>query len=98
MYARVTTTQGNPDMVDEALEIVRNSILPAARSQKGFKGYLLLGDRATGKSFGITIWETETDRDATSQDSEYLRENLAKLAPLFSAQPIIEDFEVLIQE
>ena len=104
MYARVVTNPGNPDAVnkaDEFLDIVRNSVLPAAKSQTGFKGYLLLGDRTTGKTIGITLWETEADRDATGPDSEYYRKNMGQLASVSTAAApaaIVENREVLVRE
>ncbi len=49
MYARVTTTQFSPYRLDEAISIDRDHTLPAAQQQDGFKGYLMLVDRSTGR-------------------------------------------------
>jgi hypothetical protein len=53
MYARVTTFQIEPVKLDEALEVSRNSILPAKKQQQGFQGILSLVDRQMGKA---TLW------------------------------------------
>jgi quinol monooxygenase YgiN len=97
MYARVTTVQIAPGNVDEATNITREAVIPAAQQAKGFKGYWALGDRATGKSVVITLWETEADRDASGPGSAYYQEVMAKIAPLFTAPPIVENLEVIIQ-
>ncbi len=97
MYARVTTFEINPDQTDEATNILRDSVVPAAEQQKGFAGYLLLADRGTGKGISITLWETEADREASGPGSNYYSEALAKVTPLFTAEPVVEDLEVLVQ-
>ena len=98
MYARVTFSQVLPGKFDETLDVLRNSVVPAARQQKGFKGYLLFTDRAACKGINITLWETEADRKASDQASEYYREAIAKIAAFFTAAPVVENYEVDIYE
>jgi quinol monooxygenase YgiN len=98
MYARVTFSKASPDQTDQALKIVRESIVPVARQQKGFKGYLLLTDQATGKSINITLWETGADRNTSDQSSEYYREAIGRLAAFFTAPPVVENYDVSIYE
>jgi len=94
MHARVTSTQVSPDKVDEAVRLWRDSVMPAARQQKGFKSGRLLVDRKTGKAVSVGLWETEADAQATGEASAYMREQLAKFAGLFTAPPVIEHYEV----
>ena len=47
MHARVVTNQLKPGKMDEWVTIVRDSIVPAARQQKGFKGFVMLKDPNT---------------------------------------------------
>ena len=42
MFARLTTTQVQADKIDEVLKIMEESVIPAAKSQKGFSGAYLL--------------------------------------------------------
>lgn len=97
MYARVTTTQFSPYRLDESIHIAREQIAPAAQQQSGFKGYLMLVDRSTGKGITITLWEGEEDRDLTSPDSSYYRDAIGKIVPLLEDAPQVEDFELVIQ-
>ena len=96
MHARVTISMAQSGKIDEAISIVQDAIVPAAKQQKGFKGYLGLTDRNTGKNMTITLWETEADMTAC-EDSGYYREQLATVAQLLAEPPTIEHFEVTIQ-
>jgi heme-degrading monooxygenase HmoA len=64
MYARVSIGQFPPAKVDEAIGIYRDSVVPAAKQQKGFKGNDVLTDRKTGKGLTMALWETEADMTA----------------------------------
>src|SRR5437868_10482097 len=97
MYARVTTLQLHPDSADRMVALARDAILPAARQQPGFQGVFVLGERRTGKGYAITLWETEAAVQQ-SQDSEYLRQTMAQIAPLVSGAPTQDTLEVLFHE
>jgi heme-degrading monooxygenase HmoA len=96
MYARLVIVQVKPDLIDEVIRIYRDSIVPAAKSQKGCKGAFLLVDRNTGKGISEVLWETEADMLA-GEASGYLREQIAKVAPTFTAPPTTERYEVSVQ-
>lgn len=97
MYARVTTTQFSPYRLDEAIHIAREQTVPAAQQQTGFKGYLMLVDRSTGKAITITLWEEESDREVTGANSSYYRDAIGRVVPLLEAAPTVEDLEIVIQ-
>jgi heme-degrading monooxygenase HmoA len=97
MYARVTTTHMSPAKTDEAIQLWRDSVMPAAKRQKGFKSARLLVDRKTGKGLSVVMWETSADALATGESSAYLKEQLAKFASLFTAPPAVEQFEVAVE-
>ena len=96
MYARVVTAHIQPGRMDEAIDIFRDSIKPAASQQKGYKGGYFLTDPETGKAISIALWETEADMTA-GESSGYLREQVAKVAPIFTAPPTTEHFEVSVE-
>ncbi len=97
MYARVVTAQVSPDKVEEGIRLWRDSVMPAARQQKGFKSGRLLVDRKTGKITSVGLWETEADIQASGEGSAYLQEQLAKFASLFTAPPVVEHYEVAVE-
>ncbi len=97
MYARVTFTETLPEWRDKGVALYRDSVVPAAQRQQGYKGALLLNDFETGKAISITLWETEDDLEAC-EASGYYREQLAKYKDAFSAPPIREQYEVTVRE
>ena len=96
MYARVTFATAPPEKADETIKIMRDSILPAAKKQKGFKGLLNLTDRKSGKGIVIVLWNTEADMTA-GEKSGFYQAQLAKEMPLLSATPTMEHYEVTVK-
>jgi heme-degrading monooxygenase HmoA/quinol monooxygenase YgiN len=92
-HATVHIVQLPPDKLDEGITIFRDSVVPELRQFKGFKGALLLVNRQTGKSMGITVFDTEDEVKAVEHSGEYRRQ-IAKGAHLFSAPPSREVYEV----
>ena len=96
MFARLTTTQVQADKIDEVLKIMEESVIPAVKSQKGFRGLYGLTDRKTGKGVTISLWDSEEDVIANEQSGFY-QEQVAKFKDLFTAPPVREGYEVSIQ-
>jgi hypothetical protein len=59
VYARISTLEGPPELMDESLRLAREVVLPQGRLMEGFKGMIALGDRHSGRTLGITFWESE---------------------------------------
>jgi heme-degrading monooxygenase HmoA len=96
MFARTTIVQIKPGRLDEATQLFAESVIPAAKAQKGFKGMYLLTDQASGKGLSIGFWESEADAIANEQ-SGYYQEQLNKFKDLFAAMPVVEKYEVSVQ-
>jgi heme-degrading monooxygenase HmoA len=96
MYTRLVIVQVKPDKLDELVRIYSESIVPAAKAQKGCQGVYLLLDRNTGKGISEVMWDTEADMKA-GETSGYLREQIAKAAPTFTAPPTTEHYEVVVR-
>ncbi|HET7128587.1 MAG TPA: hypothetical protein VFJ93_05900 [Gaiellaceae bacterium] len=62
MYARLATFEGDPAKFDDVIALVRERTAgdppPGLENAK----FLMLVDRATGKGYGLTLFETEDDR------------------------------------
>ena len=95
MFARVTFTQVKEAMVDEAVKVTKDSVLPAAKSQKGFRSACLL-TQPKGKAIMISFWVNEEDAVA-GEKSGYYQEQLAKFKDMFTAPPTHEGYEVSLQ-
>jgi heme-degrading monooxygenase HmoA len=96
MFARLTIVQVKVDKLDETRKIFEESVIPAAKSQKGYRGGYLLTDRKTGKGISIGLWDTEKDAIA-NEKSGYYQEQLNKFKGLFTAPPVREGYEVSLK-
>jgi hypothetical protein len=59
VFARVATFQSDPGRLDDTVEMVRKEV--AGETPDGLKGakMLMLIDRETGRSMGITLFDSE---------------------------------------
>jgi len=78
VYARVSSFEGPPELMNEALRQAREEVLPEARQMEGFKGMIALGDRQSGKALGMTFWESEEAMRASEEAANRLREESAE--------------------
>jgi heme-degrading monooxygenase HmoA len=97
MFARLTVVQVSLDKLDETIKIYEENVIPAAKSQKGYRGAYLLSDRKTGKGVSITIWDNEEDAIANEQTG-YYQEQVGRFKEFFTAPPVREGYEVSIQD
>ena len=95
MFARLTIVQMKIDKIDEAIKLYEESVVPAAKSQKGYVGIYLLTDRKTGKGVSIAVWDSEEDAIANEQ-SGYYQEQVSKFKDVFTAPPVREGYEVSV--
>ena len=96
MFARFTIVQSAKDKIDEVIKLYEDSVVPAAKSQKGYRGAYLFTDRQTGKGYSISLWDTEEDAIANEQ-SGYYKEQVGKFAEYFTGPPVQEGYEVSVQ-
>ena len=96
MFARLTRVQININRMDETIKLYEESVIPAAKSQKGYRGIYLLSDRKTGKGISIAFWDSEEDAIANEQ-SGYYKEQVGKFKDFYTAPPVREGYEVSVQ-
>jgi len=93
MHARVILGKVKHDKQDEAINIYKERVAPAAKEMKGFKSMNLLTDMNTNKFISISFWESENDMKA-GESSGYLQEQLNWILPLFVGPPTIQHYTV----
>src|SRR5215212_2745416 len=96
MYARVTTIEGAPERMDDAKGHTQEQTLPQLQKMEGFKGFLALGDRNSGKVVGVAFWESEEALRATDEAVSSVRSGVAEAASGTVAS--VENYEVLVNE
>ena len=67
MYARLTTIEGAPEKMDDAARHAREQTLSQLQQMDGFRGFVALGDRQSGKLLGLAFWESEEALQATRE-------------------------------
>jgi len=95
MFARATRIEGSPDRLDAAITQFRDETLPAAQSQAGFGGGMLLADRSSGTALAVTLWETEDNMAASEQFADQQRTQVAETSGAQGA-PRVERYEVVV--
>lgn len=93
MFARVTRFEGEPDQLGAAIKLVKETIVPAAKRLQGFKGGYWLVDRASGKGFSVTLFESESALHATEDDAAQLRSRASSVTKITA----VERYEVVAE-
>ncbi len=86
MHGRIVSVQVKPEDLGKAISIYRDSVIPAAQEQKGFRSALLFSDPETGKAVSITLWDSEDDL-IKGQESGYYQEQIAKFSEILIRLP-----------
>jgi heme-degrading monooxygenase HmoA len=96
MHARVSTIEGLPERMDDATRHLQEQALPQLRQMDGFKGFVALGDRQSGKVLGVAFWESEEALRATEVEVSGVRSGAAEAAGGTVAS--VENYEVVVFE
>ncbi len=94
MHVRAATVHIQPGKTQEAIDLYKDSVIPAAKAQKGFQGAYLMTDASSGKALSITIWESESDMLAGESSGGYYQQQIEKFASLMAGAPALEHYEL----
>jgi heme-degrading monooxygenase HmoA len=96
MYVRMTTLSFRVEKADEGIRMFEESVVPAARAQRGFRAAYLLADRPAGRCVALTFWDDE-EAALANEENRYYQEQLVKFIPLFASAPVREGYEVVVE-
>jgi heme-degrading monooxygenase HmoA len=100
MIARATIAEIDPVRmsVDEAVDLFRDSVLPALHEQPGYEGaYVLVSPE--GQALVLTFWESEAAADAgLAGGRSFYREQVEKFVTIYAAPPGRETYDVVLAE
>jgi hypothetical protein len=93
MLSRVNFLETAPNRIDDVTRVVREVVHPAVSAERGYVGYLVLGNRETGDALGVTLWDSERDREISDARARQIR-------PIVEAETggvmrAVEEYEVL---
>ena len=73
MVSRVNFLETEPRRIGDVARVVREVVHPGISDEAGYAGYIVLGDRETGKALGVTLWESEEAREASDTKARQIR-------------------------
>jgi len=73
VVSRVNFLETAPDRIDDVTRVVRQVVHPGIREEGGYVGYIVLGDRETGRALGVTLWENDEAREASDAVAHQIR-------------------------
>jgi heme-degrading monooxygenase HmoA len=94
LLARVITLQTPGENFAELVDTAREE-LPSVREARGFRGFLLLTDRESGRLMTISLWETKEDLAEVEAVARRVRSQA--LSRVGAPRPPVEVFEVEIR-
>jgi len=96
MHARWASLQVKPGRIDEFVRIFRDSMLPPAKAQKGFRGVFMLTNRDSGKAVGASLWESEADARAVETSSGSFGAQADHVRDIIDDVPVMEYYEISV--
>jgi hypothetical protein len=97
MHARLISFSGaDPEKRDNAIQTIRETVIPMLRQYDGFAGYIALYDQQNQRAKAVLLWESEETAEAAEQTLGERRRKLAdsvgltvESADLYEA-PVVE--------
>lgn len=100
MVARTTIAELDPVRmsVEDAVEVFRESVLPALHEQAGFLGvYVLVSPQ--GQALAITFWrDDETATAGLAGSRSFYAEQVEKFVTIYRSPPGRETYDVVLAE
>jgi heme-degrading monooxygenase HmoA len=98
MVARVTLAEVDAVRIrmDEAIDLYRDSVLPALESRPGYEGCYVL-TTPEGKALVLTFWASESAAE-TGLATGFYAEQVAKFVTFYAASPGRETYDVAIAQ
>ena len=92
MYARINTTEWNPEYVEAGMRLTEEKIIPGYQAHPGFRGYILLTEPGGGEhAVAITLWDSEENMTSSAGIA---RAMVAELGDVLRVPPKTEHYEV----
>ncbi|MEO3760395.1 hypothetical protein ABGB19_19195 [Mycobacterium sp. B14F4] len=91
MYARSTTVQAQPALIDAGIAYIRDEVMPALQEMEGYVGLSLLVDRESGRCIATSAWETEDALRISTDQAAPLRNRAGEI---FGGDADVDQWEV----
>ena len=92
MFATVTRVQVQPGKAEEGHAFWQETLLPALRQQKGFRGVLVLHDPQSEKGMSVSLWDSP--EDSRLAHAAILQQLSDRLYTMIASGPDMEGYNV----
>jgi heme-degrading monooxygenase HmoA len=82
--------------MDDATRHIQEQVLPQLQQLDGFKGFIALRDRGSGRVRGVAFWESEEALQATDEAAARIRGGVTEATGGTIAS--VENYEVIVLE
>jgi quinol monooxygenase YgiN len=93
MYARSTTTRGNPQMIDDAIAYLRDEVMPAVTAMDGCIGLSMMCDRDSGRCIATSAWDSE---EAMHNSESGMHDMRMRYAQTMGSEPEVQEWEIAV--
>jgi quinol monooxygenase YgiN len=93
MYARSTTTRGNPQMIDDAIAYLRDEVMPAVTAMDGCIGLSMMCDRDSGRCIATSAWQSE---EAMHNSESGMHDMRMRYAQMMGSEPEVQEWEIAV--
>jgi len=93
MYARSTTTRGNPQMIDDAIAYLRDEVMPAITAMDGCIGLSMICDRDSGRCIATSAWQSE---EAMHNSESGMHDMRMRYAQTMGSEPEVQEWEIAV--
>ena len=93
MVSRVNFLETEPGRIDDVARVVREVVYPGISGEDGYAGYIVLGNRETGKALGVTLWSSDEARETSDSKARQIRPRVEEATG--GTMRSVERYEVL---
>jgi hypothetical protein len=94
MHTRLLTFTGAKN-IDGGIDFLREKVVPLLKEQKGYRGVNASADRSGGVVGILSLWDTQSDRDASESALAKVREESVDIV---GGELTVETFEQLLAD
>jgi hypothetical protein len=95
MHARMSTVQGDPSKIDDAVAVINDKIIPKIKELNGFTAVNFLADRSSGKLVAVAFWQDEAALQGSAEAIGSMRNEVADV--LGGKVENVETYELVAQ-
>jgi hypothetical protein len=95
VYVRISTIEGDPGKIEDAVLVINEKVLPTLTGMNGFTAANFMVDRSTGKLVGVAFWEDESALEGSAEAVDPIRSAVADA--MDGKVTSVESFELVAQ-